>query len=87
MGWGDAWSQLLGPGFAEVFTSWGELVVLQGGEQGLQLQEEALAGQVAVGVHVEGELGADVWRQLGQGLEQRFGVEQGGAGDGDGFVA
>ena len=33
----------------------GELVVGEVGEEGLELEEEAFAGEVAVGVHVEGQ--------------------------------
>ena len=37
----------------EVLAPWGQLVVLQTGQHVAQLQEEALAGRVLVGVHVE----------------------------------
>ena len=40
---------------AIVFAVWWELVVHQRGQHLPQLQEEALAGCVAVGVHVEGQ--------------------------------
>ena len=36
-----------------VFAMWGKVVVLKVGEEGLELEEEAFAGEVAVGVHVE----------------------------------
>ena len=39
---------------AEVLAAQGQLMVLQAGQVALQLQEEALARLVAVGVHVEG---------------------------------
>ena len=39
---------------AEVLAAEGELVVHEMGQDVLELEEEALAGRVAVGVHVEG---------------------------------
>ena len=36
-----------------VFAVRGELVVLEVGEEFFELEEEAFAGEVAVGVHVE----------------------------------
>ena len=39
---------------AVVLAVRGEVVVGEVGEEGLELEEEALAGEVAVGVHVEG---------------------------------
>ena len=37
-----------------VFAGGGKVVVGEVGEEGLELEEEALAGEVAVGGHVEG---------------------------------
>ena len=36
-----------------VFAMWREVVVGEVGEEGLELEEEAFAWEVAVGVHVE----------------------------------
>lgn len=38
---------------AEVLARWWQLVVDEGGEELFQLEEEALAGRVAVGVHAK----------------------------------
>ena len=38
-----------------VFAGGREVVVGEVGEEGLELEEEAFAGEVAVGVHVEGQ--------------------------------
>ena len=38
----------------KIFAAFGQLVVLEGGQQVFQLEEEAFAGFVVVGVHVEG---------------------------------
>ena len=68
----------------EVLAALGQLVVLQVGEHLSQLHEEAFAGCVAVGIHVQGGL------LLGdQLLEQPFVClgEQGGRGDGHGLVS
>ena len=39
---------------AEVFAGGREVVVLEVGEEVFELEEEAFAGEVAVGIHVEG---------------------------------
>ena len=39
--------------FAKILAVWGQLVVLQIGQDFPELEEEAFAGFVAVGVHVE----------------------------------
>ena len=39
---------------AEIFTVGRQLVVLERGQHLLQLQEESLAGLIAIGKHVEG---------------------------------
>lgn len=38
---------------AEILATWRELVVLKVGQNLLQLEEKALTGLVAIGVHVE----------------------------------
>ncbi len=38
---------------AEVLAAWGKLVMNQGGQDLLELEEEALAGLIAVGIHVK----------------------------------
>lgn len=67
-----------------VFAGGWEVVVGEVGEEGLELEEEAFAGEVAVGVHVEGggEFGVESYEWL-----EVVGVEEGGGGDGDGFVS
>ena len=81
---------------AEVLAVGWQLVVLERGQNLLQLQEEALTGGVAVGEHVEGvtgtvpavSSGADYRGTVPQMLEQLHVLfsQQRGRGDGDGLV-
>jgi len=58
----------------------------KGGEELAELEEEVLAGLVLVGEHVEGPSPIPSLKVRDEGFEVFF-FEQGGTGDGDGFVA
>lgn len=67
-----------------VFAGGWEVVVGEVGEEALELEEEAFAWEVAVGVHVE--LSGEAGGEGQEGVEGAW-FEEGGGGDGDGFVS
>ena len=58
-----------------VLAPWRQLMVLQRGEDFLELKEEPLAGGVAVGIHVEG--GVETVGKIAEQVLVGFGEERG----------